>query len=1259
MTRHTGCEIATLLCLLVLLAPAAGAQVTVVSGASFQPVVAPGSFASLFGSGLAPSVVVGSPGADGIYPKQLGGLTVTVGGAAADLVMVSPSQINFVVPLTVPFGTVNVFVADGLQTIAVGTASISPTAPALFTTDASGKGFGAILNGIDFSGAPFSLTTSVSGGGQVGTVIAAYGTGFRFAGGSSVSAQPGDVSLHVTASASTATGRAWSLPVLYAGPAPGYEGLDQINIQLPPDIDSNSDLTLTLFGDAVPANSVYLLLRRSSPPVLSQVSPKTASPGASVSINGSGYLDGTSFAASSRESAVFVLSDGTQIPAQLQNMTTQSAEASVPAAPVDSKGNFYYGNAQVCIVVDSQSACSREPFIISAPPSPTSPVGSALITFAQNLVSQTLALIPDSTDPGLRAFVTATAQKKLQNLQSQITAAANGTPETVQITDLNGNVVSVVMDLATIQKVEAILTASAPGSAGLLPAKSQFSSSMSLGSKPKTSQASSCGLAAELHLEQDSNTYSAMVAGQKQITTAGVDAFVLTAASACLGGIAGALALDQPEAFLEACIAATGPALAVEGEFDIAFDLIDYTFFTTQAILDTRPIFLQSLAVSPNTDPTANSVTLSPTAPTAALTVQGTAVSKSTSTIAAEIFTEAAQEAANELVANFLQSTSCSTCQNILATLAEKCKLCDAQAVHSVFNGFTDKLTSWVSDRIQGYLEKNYSLPALQGSSQSTITLGASSVSASASNPAISASLACQDGDASTVTLIASTTLPTQSITFRADKGNIQLLDPSSVPTAQLNVAINNSTPTVSSDRSSYSLTDSMRITGSGFGPGSSLTVSLQGIRTTATLINALTTRTDGGFQQSTVFPNGTQPGAYTVLAGSSDGRQSASTQIILKASPVAHFSMTANGHGAVDGGLLSLSVSQNASVNVSFDAAGSTASTGGSITKWVWQSNGGNLNCTSATCTLPFSTPSNSIQLTITDSSGQTAQATGQLNLTTVQPSGDFTVSTNINALSIIQGQVGTLTVSVQSSGGFQSSVRLSPTGLPAGATASFNPVAVIPAANGVAPSSLSITVSASTTAGLYALAIQGTADGYAPKSANVGLSIVVPPPGPTAHFKVTALGQTAQDGQTLTLQPTSTAPIQVQLDGSGSVSPGGSITSWLWASSGVPLACATSTCTANFAALTNAVTLTITDTNGKLSTATAQVNLTFPGAPKVHFSMSAQSKTANDGGTLNLSVPVGGNVDVAFTSSSTPGGAAITTYAWASCWKFSGNGP
>src|SRR5260370_41187335 len=48
----------------------------------------------------------------------------------------------------------------------------------------------------------------------------------------------------------------------------------------------------------------------------------------------------------------------------------------------------------------------------------------------------------------------------------------------------------------------------------------------------------------------------------------------------------------------------------------------------------------------------------------------------------------------------------------------------------------------------------------------------------------------------------------------------------------------------------------------------------------------------------------------------------------------------------------------------------------------------------------------------------------------------------------------------------------------------------------------------------------------------------------------------------------------------------------------------------------------------------------------PTAHFTMNAQNKTAGDGSTLNLSVPVNGNVTVNFASTSVQGSAIGTTH-------------
>jgi uncharacterized protein (TIGR03437 family) len=580
-------------------------QVKVASAANFRPVVAPGSFASLFGTGLASEVIVASAGSDGQYPRQLGGLTVTVGGAAADLAMVSPNQINFVVPFISQYGVINVVVTDGSQTIATSTVTVSPTAPAVFTTDASGNGFGAILNAIDFTQAPFALKTTTPGGANIDTIVAIYGTGFRFAGAASVSANSGDASSHVLATAASSSGKIWDLSVLYAGPAPGFEGLDQINVQLAPDIDTTSDITLMLSTDAVQANPVYLLLRPPSAPMITSATPAFASPGVSIIVSGNGLIDGRRFQAPAREYALFVLSDGTQIPAPLLNMSGQAIEALVPSAATNSKGDPYYGDTQLCVVVDAMRSCLPNNFSI-VKPSPTGvPVGTALMSFAQNTVTQALQALPSQIDPGIRSSVTTTAQAKLDRLRRQISAALSGSPQIIQIADFNGNTVSFLFDVAAIQRVESLL---APG-----PIDTASPSARGMGnliSDRTDAQATSCGQSEEACLEAAKSAHDQNVNAESAISYTGVGAFVLAAAVGCLADVE------------TACLPGAAAAIAILAPFDEILSVTDYALLGTLVVSELQPFYLDSINGVPS------SVTLSPTLPTATFRVQGTALPK-------------------------------------------------------------------------------------------------------------------------------------------------------------------------------------------------------------------------------------------------------------------------------------------------------------------------------------------------------------------------------------------------------------------------------------------------------------------------------------------------------------------------------------------------------------------------------------------------------------------------------------------------------
>jgi uncharacterized protein (TIGR03437 family) len=86
----------------------------VFNAASWQlgDVVSPGQIVTIFGEELAPAAgsATGFP-----LPQNLQGVTVTVGGVASPLFLVSPGQINFQVPFEVAQGATSIVVTRGNQ----------------------------------------------------------------------------------------------------------------------------------------------------------------------------------------------------------------------------------------------------------------------------------------------------------------------------------------------------------------------------------------------------------------------------------------------------------------------------------------------------------------------------------------------------------------------------------------------------------------------------------------------------------------------------------------------------------------------------------------------------------------------------------------------------------------------------------------------------------------------------------------------------------------------------------------------------------------------------------------------------------------------------------------------------------------------------------------------------------------------------------------------------------------------------------------
>jgi uncharacterized protein (TIGR03437 family) len=231
--------------------PAAWCQAPVVStlvnSASYQPTI-PNSvaMATIFGTNLATTTATAGSAP---LPYLLAGTSVTIGGAAAPLFYVSPTQIN----LQVPIGTSDEVV---VSTAAGSSAPYDPEtatpdawqAGGLFAANASGCGEGAVLNvAADGSTSVNSTANSAS----PGQWISLFGTGIA----EFYYPQPIDFVAPLTQlwPSLTAVGAQFDLTgagvdAAWTGLAPGFVGLEQANVKIPATVRE---------GCAVPLQAVY------------------------------------------------------------------------------------------------------------------------------------------------------------------------------------------------------------------------------------------------------------------------------------------------------------------------------------------------------------------------------------------------------------------------------------------------------------------------------------------------------------------------------------------------------------------------------------------------------------------------------------------------------------------------------------------------------------------------------------------------------------------------------------------------------------------------------------------------------------------------------------------------------------------------------------------------------------------------------------------------------------------------------------------
>ncbi|MEO8372005.1 MAG: hypothetical protein ABI806_22670 [Candidatus Solibacter sp.] len=227
---------------------------------AFQ-VVAPATWMEIYGVNLATVQSQTWAGGDFIgnqAPSALGGTTVTVGGKAAFVDFVSPGQVNVQVPSDVAAGTQPVVVTTAGGSSLAYSVTVKTLEPGLLAPQAfilGGRQHVAAL----FAGTlTFVLPVTVAGvttaKARPGDNITLYGIGF------------GTVTPNIPAGQIVQQANALQSPfqvffggvaatVTYAGFAPGYVGLYQINVVVPSVGAGDAvPLTFTLGGAAGPQN---------------------------------------------------------------------------------------------------------------------------------------------------------------------------------------------------------------------------------------------------------------------------------------------------------------------------------------------------------------------------------------------------------------------------------------------------------------------------------------------------------------------------------------------------------------------------------------------------------------------------------------------------------------------------------------------------------------------------------------------------------------------------------------------------------------------------------------------------------------------------------------------------------------------------------------------------------------------------------------------------------------------------------------------
>jgi len=226
------------------------------SASGMTGAVAPGELISIYGTGLGPATGVAftvDPATGGV-DTTLAGTRVLFGSVAAPLTYASARQINAVVPYEVAGQSQVVMQVQYQSASASQTVQIASAAPGAFTLNSSGSGQAAAFNQDHTINAPSNPAAK-------GSYVTIYFTGGGQTSPAGVTGSiTGSVLKWLTQSISVTVGNQ-PATVTFDGSAPTFvDGLDQLNIQLSPNVPSGAQaVVITVGGVSSPSTATIFV----------------------------------------------------------------------------------------------------------------------------------------------------------------------------------------------------------------------------------------------------------------------------------------------------------------------------------------------------------------------------------------------------------------------------------------------------------------------------------------------------------------------------------------------------------------------------------------------------------------------------------------------------------------------------------------------------------------------------------------------------------------------------------------------------------------------------------------------------------------------------------------------------------------------------------------------------------------------------------------------------------------------------------------